>query len=305
MKHKRITIFTPTYNRGYILDKCYKSLIRQTNKDFVWLIIDDGSTDNTKELVKKWQSENSIEIEYIHQKNQGMAGAHNTAYEMIKTELNMCVDSDDYLLDDAIQKILNKWDTCDKKNRAGIIALNTYENGQIVGTKLPKNIQHEKIYDIYNRYHVKGDKKLIYRTDLTKKFRYKITKGEKSVSSACIYYKIDQLYDLEILNESVCVVTYLNDGMSHNTKQRYLDNPNGNIEYAKVILEIPNATKINKIKQAIHYVANANILKQKNKIIKGKGKIYTIICYPLGIIYSLIIKKTKNIINKEKKAHNE
>lgn len=71
MKHKRITIFTPTYNRGYILDKCYKSLIRQTNKDFVWLIIDDGSTDNTKELVKKWQSENSIEIEYIHQKKSG------------------------------------------------------------------------------------------------------------------------------------------------------------------------------------------------------------------------------------------
>ena len=300
MKNKRITVFTPTYNRAYILKNCYDSLVRQTNKDFLWLVIDDGSTDNTKELVEKWKDENKIEIIYKYQNNQGMAGAHNTAYEMIETELNICVDSDDYLVDDAIQKILEKWDECDKKNRAGIIALDVYKNGQIVGTKLPENIKHEKIYDLYNKYHVKGDKKLIYRTDLTKKFEYKITNGEKSVSSACKYYQIDQLYDLEILNEPICVVEYLGDGMSKTARQRYINNPHGNIEYAKVILSIPNATKINKFKQAIHYVANSNIIKQKHRILEGKGKIYTIICYPLGIVYSFIIKKEKNKIDERK-----
>lgn len=94
---KKITVFTPTYNRAYTLSKCYKSLKQQTCKDFVWLIIDDGSTDNTQELVEEWITENEIEIQYHYQKNQGMHGAHNTAYELIETELNVCIDSDDYM----------------------------------------------------------------------------------------------------------------------------------------------------------------------------------------------------------------
>ena len=84
---KTLTVFTPSYNRAYTLHKCYESLLRQTSKDFTWLIIDDGSSDNTKELVDSWINENKIEINYIYQENQGMHGAHNTAYKNIKTEL--------------------------------------------------------------------------------------------------------------------------------------------------------------------------------------------------------------------------
>ena len=94
---KKLTVFTPTYNRAYVLNKCYESLKNQTVKDFVWLIIDDGSTDNTKELVENWIKENKIEIRYKYQENQGMHGAHNTAYKLISTELNTCIDSDDYM----------------------------------------------------------------------------------------------------------------------------------------------------------------------------------------------------------------
>lgn len=81
-----LTVFTPAYNRAYTLHKCYESLKMQTNKDFVWLIIDDGSTDNTRELVESWINENIVHITYHYQKNQGMHGAHNTAYELIDTE---------------------------------------------------------------------------------------------------------------------------------------------------------------------------------------------------------------------------
>ena len=94
---KTITIFTPTYNRAYLLPQLYNSLIEQTNKDFIWLVIDDGSNDNTKELIKNWQQKNKISIQYIYQENQGMHGAHNTAYKNIDTELNTCIDSDDYM----------------------------------------------------------------------------------------------------------------------------------------------------------------------------------------------------------------
>ena len=104
-----LTIFTPTYNRAYTLHLCYESLKRQTSKDFVWLIVDDGSTDNTKEVVENWISENEVSIRYHYQDNQGMHGAHNTAYELIDTELNVCIDSDDYMPDDAVEKIVLFW----------------------------------------------------------------------------------------------------------------------------------------------------------------------------------------------------
>ena len=89
---KRITVFTPTFNRAYCLAQCYDSLLRQTNKDFTWLIIDDGSSDNTKELVKTWINKGQFDIQYHYQDNQGMHGAHNAAYRLIKTELNVCID---------------------------------------------------------------------------------------------------------------------------------------------------------------------------------------------------------------------
>ena len=104
---KILTVFTPTYNRAYILPKCYESLTKQTCKEFVWVIIDDGSTDDTAELVKKWIEEDKIEIRYYYQDNKGMHGAHNKAYEVIDTELNVCIDSDDYMTDDAVEIIVD------------------------------------------------------------------------------------------------------------------------------------------------------------------------------------------------------
>ena len=102
-----ITVFTPAYNRAKTLPRTYSSLVKQDCKDFVWLIVDDGSTDETGELVKKWkQADNGFEIRYIYKENGGMHTAHNTAYENIDTELNVCIDSDDCLAEGAIKKIV-------------------------------------------------------------------------------------------------------------------------------------------------------------------------------------------------------
>ena len=105
----RLTIFTPAYNRAHTIMRTYESLIRQKCKDFIWLVVDDGSVDNTAELIKEWQSiENGFEIRYIYKENGGMHTAHNVAYQNIDTELNTCIDSDDRLADDAVEKILMK-----------------------------------------------------------------------------------------------------------------------------------------------------------------------------------------------------
>src|SRR4051794_33246695 len=116
-----LTVFTPTYNRAYTLHKCYESLKRQNCKDFVWLIVDDGSTDNTKELVSNWIADGSVPIRYHYQDNQGMHGAHNTAYELIDTELNVCIDSDDYMADKAVEKIIFFWSKFGNNKYAGIV----------------------------------------------------------------------------------------------------------------------------------------------------------------------------------------
>ena len=93
-----LTVFTPAYNRAHTLPRTYESLCKQSRKDFVWLIVDDGSRDNTRELVEEWQRrDNGFKIRYIYKENGGMHTAHNEAYRNIDTVLNVCIDSDDFL----------------------------------------------------------------------------------------------------------------------------------------------------------------------------------------------------------------
>ena len=134
----RITVFTPTYNRAYCLHKCYESLKRQTCKEFDWLIIDDGSSDGTDQLVQGWKAENNdFEIRYVYKENGGMHTAHNTAYEHIDTELNTCIDSDDKLAPGAVEHILAKWEQVKGCGYAGIIALDSDFDGNVIGKGFP------------------------------------------------------------------------------------------------------------------------------------------------------------------------
>ena len=152
-KKKTLTIFTPAYNRAYCLHQCYESLLRQTNRDFSWLIIDDGSSDNTKALVQTWIDENKISIQYHYQENQGMHGAHNTAYKLIATELNVCIDSDDFMPDKAVNNIINFWKNSKTDNTiAGFIGLDSYKNGNIIFScdLEKKNLIKEKNIIRYN-----------------------------------------------------------------------------------------------------------------------------------------------------------
>ena len=112
-----LTVFTPAYNRGHTLGRTSESMVRQDCKDFIWLIVDDGSTDGTEQLVRRWQNEdNGFVIRYIRKENGGMHTAHNVAYENITTELNVCVDSDDRLAPGAVEKIRRTWEQIRDKN---------------------------------------------------------------------------------------------------------------------------------------------------------------------------------------------
>lgn len=295
---KLITVFTPTYNRAYTIHKCYESLKRQTCKDFEWLIIDDGSTDNTRELIEVWINETTeFKISYIYQENQGMHGAHNTAYENITTELNVCIDSDDYMPHDAIEKIKNTWEKVrDDKNISGIAGLDAYENGEVIGMKFPDYLKRSSLFDFFYNKGIKGDKKLVYRTELTKKYPYPVYKGEKYVGLAYKYYKLDEEYELALINDVLCIVEYMEDGSSLNMFKQYRKNPRGWCFYRIENLKLSKGSLKYKIIQCIHYVSSSILSKNKKFLLESPNKVLTVLSIPLGLaLYFYILFKTRNL----------
>jgi glycosyltransferase involved in cell wall biosynthesis len=293
-----LTVFTPTYNRGYILHNCYESLVRQTSNDFVWLVIDDGSTDNTKKLIDGWMKDNKIHIKYIYQKNQGMHGAHNTAYENIETELNVCIDSDDYMPDDAVEKIITFWKENGSNEVSGFVGLDATKDNKIIGTSLPFHLKSSTLFDLYQKHGVQGDKKLVYRTELTKKYPYPLFKGEKYVGLTYKYFMIDKEFKLLLMNEVLCYVEYLSDGSSLNMLKQYKKNPRGFAFFRKELMMLPFADKKYKFRQSIHYVSSSLLSQNMNFIQEAPNKLLTICASPFGaILFLYISRKTRTSVN--------
>lgn len=157
-----LTIFTPAYNQAHLQPRLYESLCRQSCRDFFWIIIDDGSTDNTRELVKRRIAEQRLPIRYEYKPKVSMHTAHNLAYRLIDTELNTCIDFDDYILDDAVEKILHIWREKDSGDVFGIVGLDATEDGRIIGTPVAASGARLTLTDFYH-YGCTEDKKLVYR----------------------------------------------------------------------------------------------------------------------------------------------
>lgn len=293
---KLLTVFTPAYNRAHTLPRTYESLCQQDCKDFLWLIVDDGSTDETSELVKTWQQQdNGFEIQYIYKENGGMHTAHNTAYEQIETELNVCIDSDDRMAMGAVTKIRDTWEHVRDKGYAGIIALDSDFSGAIIGKGFPKGMTETTLGGYYAG-GGKGDKKLIYRTDVIKETPpYPVFPGEKYVGLAYKYTLIDQKYKLAVLDDIICEVEYQVDGSSGTMWKQYLKNPRGFAFIRITAMQYPTSTR-RLIMECIHYCSSSQIAKNKNYIKESPRKLLTILCTPLGWIWTGIVRqKAKKI----------
>lgn len=288
---KTLTVFTPTYNRGYCLNKCYESLLRQTCDDFEWLIVDDGSTDNTKEVVDKWIEEDRIAIRYIYKENGGMHSGYNVAYDNIFTELSINIDSDDYMPDNAVERIISFWNENKDEKYAGIMALDVTEDGKIIGSELP-NQKSIKVYDFYNRMGGKGDKKYVYRPELMRPHHSPEYKGERLFPTCYKYFQVDLNYEMLVLNEPLCIVEYMADGFTNNIIKHYKPNLNSYIFYRKYIMSYPNATLAHRYRFAIHYVAECILAKKKHWLKDSPRKLLTFLAIPFGIpLYFYIQKK--------------
>ena len=285
-----LTVFTPAFNRANTLPRTYESLKKQENKNIIWLIIDDGSSENTAELVKSWiNEENDFEIQYIYKENGGMHTSHNVAYENIKTTLNICIDSDDCLAAGAVDEILQKWEKIKDQDYAGIIGLDADLKGQIIGKGFPTGLMETTLGDYYAN-GGSGDKKLVYRTDIIKMYPpYPVFDGEKYVALAYKYRLIDQEYKLAVLNKVLCNVEYQPDGSSGTMWKQYLKYPKGFAFWRKICMRYPTSYKRLFI-DCIHYVSSSIIAKNPRFINESPRKVMTLSAIPFGIVLSLITK---------------
>lgn len=297
MSNIMLTIFTPAYNRAHTLPRTYESLCQQNCKDFIWLIVDDGSSDNTAGLVRQWQArDNGFEIRYIHKENGGMHTAHNVAYANIDTELNTCIDSDDKLAPGAVEKILARWEQVKDRGYAGIIGLDSDFHGTVLGRGFPEGLTETTVIGYYAAGGA-GDKKLVYRTDIINRYPpYPEFEGEKYVALSYKYRLIDQDYKMAVLDEVLCHVEYQPDGSSNTMWKQYLNNPKGWMFWRGVQMQYPESTR-RLIINCIHYCSSGFLAGNRAFIAQSPRKALTVLCAPAGWCLS------KYVRNKVKKLY--
>ena len=256
---KTLTVFTPTYNRAHTLPRLYQSLCAQTSDDFEWLVIDDGSTDETKDLVEQWIRENVIPVRYIYKENGGLYTGYNVAYLTIETELNVCIDSDDAMPTNAIELILKTWKLRGIKEYAGLIGLDVYlDSGQPIGGRFPETLSDCYLLDLSTKRIHRGDTKQVMRTALMKTVApMEGFPGEKNFNPVYMLLQVCDDYPLIVINEPLCLVEYqINDSMSRSIWRQYLDRPRSFAKLRKLEMHLKHSTLQNRIRSAFHYVAD-------------------------------------------------
>ncbi|MGO5180758.1 glycosyltransferase family 2 protein [Catenibacterium mitsuokai] len=289
-----ITVFTPAYNRADLLKRCYESMCRQTNKNFIWMIIDDGSTDNTKEVVDLWKlNNNGFEIQYYYKENGGLHTAYNEAIEHINTELCVCIDSDDYMPDNAVEIILDFWKKNGSNEYAGIVGLDYTIDNHVIGDLLPDKKSVNLIDLLIGKYHIhNGDRTNVVRTELYKKVAPMISfEGEKNFSPHYMHLQISKKYNFLVLNKNLRYVEYQADGMSNTIFKQYLNSPNSFIETRKLYLSLPGISWKFKLRQSIHLVSSGIIANKMTEVLKYIPSFgMTVLAVPCGLLLSKYIK---------------
>ena len=287
---EKLTVFTPAYNRAHTLPRAFEALKKQSDKRFVWLIVDDGSTDNTREVVESFQKEDcGFKIEYVYKENGGMHTAHNLAYKLIKTELNTCIDSDDTIGDEAVGKILDFWEKNGSDEFAGIVGFDTDFDGNVIGTRFPEDLKKTTL-GAYYKNGGSGDKKLVYRTDVVKKYPpYPEYEGEKLVPLGSLYTLIDQDYELLVLDEALCRVEYQPDGSGASIFRQYRQSPKG-FAYSRIIRMKYSDSFKERATGAIHYISSCIFAREKHFLKKSPKKLLTVLMIPFGVLLNIYIR---------------
>lgn len=249
-----ITVFTPTFNRAYSLPRLYNSLKEQTRLDFEWLLVDDGSTDNTKEVVASFIRDNAISIRYIKQENGGKHRAINRGVQEANGDWFFIVDSDDYLPDDAIELL---WRECSlvscESIIGGVSGIKSYPNNKRVGGVLSFDHLRCNPIEFRYKYHVKGDMAEMWRTKILKEFPFPSFPNELFMDESVVWFRIAQKYDVNYFNKTIYYCEYLEDGLTRNIRRVYRNSPKGSMLYCLQMINLKQTPLIAKLKAATNY----------------------------------------------------
>lgn len=229
----KITVFTPTYNRAYILENLYRSLQRQSFRDFEWLIIDDGSTDNTEQLVSGWiNEENEFPIRYYKQQNGGKCRAINRALDLAQGELFFVMDSDDYLTDHALERVVF-WESTikDKDKYAGVLGnrgqSEDYSPNRSLGSSF-RDISMLERYPEYTKSSVDGERADVWYTSVHRRYKYPEYPGENFMTEAVAWNRMAaDGYIVRAFDEIIWICNYLDDGLTKAGSTLFYQNPRG------------------------------------------------------------------------------
>lgn len=324
-KMKTLTVFTPTYNRVHTIVRTYESLCRQSNDDFDWLIIDDGSSDGTRKWVESlgekilekgacfdWMGReldgvdenhfviktDKFFIEYIYKPNGGLYTGYNVAYATIQTELCVCIDSDDYMPDDAVEKILKYWRERGGEKYAGILGLDyNIATNELIGGRFPEGLNEVFFYNLTLKNLHCGDTKPVLRTALMKKVAPQVGfQGEKNFNPVYMMLQVCDDYPVLLLNENLCNVEYQigADSMSQGIWRQYMNSARSFAKLRLLEMSLKHNTLGNKMRVCIHYTSSCLVSKDGDWLKNSPLRILTLLLAPVGfVLYLLILWKNK------------
>ena len=297
----RLTYFTPTYNRAQNLPKLYESLVNQTDKRFIWLVVDDGSKDNTSELINKWIKENKIEIEYIYKNNGGKHTAIDLSNEVCKTEFINCIDSDDCVSPDSTEILYNYFEKISNNdNICGIVGRRASFEGVPFNNSFPLNNETLYFRELSEKYGYSQDTNLVFKTEIIKKYKFPQFENERFVTESVFYNQFLFDYKMFSIPELLYLGEYQEDGYTVQGLRLFYKNPEGYLyalkQNAYYSIKNNDSLKI-KIARATHFYSWKKALKLKEKYNQD---------YKLPLIFRIIGAVLSGMfIKKYKKGYQE
>ena len=294
----KLSILTATYNRAEYLQKLYDSIKSNLkyNLNCEWIIVDDGSSDDTKKYVKKFIDENIVSIIYYYQKNNGKMSAINEAVKLATGNLIVDCDSDDFFLPDAFEKIeKNAYKLLDNENLYGMIFLKKENDGRISGNEFKSQHQITTMFDLYFKDDIQGEKIIVFNSKIRKMYYHKLEHNEKFITEARMYHEMDEKYNVLAINDVIEQGSYIETGYTKNINKTFKESPFGYYMYFKEILaKDMKGTLLKKRLYAIkHYILFSYLTNNKfdDSFIKDKLNrfLYRLLYMP-GIIKSKSFK---------------
>jgi len=289
----KITVFTPTYNRAYNLKNVYDSICQQNYENVEWVVVDDGSSDETQQLIKSFSEENKIAIKYFYQQNRGKHFAINKGVSLAKGELFVILDSDDKLPVDALNLIAENYEKVEKRNDiGGICGRKAYFDGNAVGKSNGINKIVTDSLEIRYKHRVEGDLAEVFKTDVLKEVPFPEILNEKFCPEVLVWNRIAQKYKLFFFDDIIYNCEYLPDGLTSKIVKIRMTSPVASmLTYSE--LESYKIPLMQKIKADINFWRfSFNSSYSFNKKLTMVSLLFSLIGFPIG--YAMHIRDKKN-----------